>query len=77
MMLGIMKMNGTQPSNQTAREYFGWTKIDDLELATVQIDQRNRKLREAIANDCSLREEMELEVQIDAWTRTKEALNTE
>ena len=59
-----MKEFGLAPA-ESAREYFGWTEEDDRDGINKLIERKRRILKERVANGCNLREEMELEIEIN------------
>lgn len=63
-MKETMKALGVEPA-ESARELFGWTEEDDRDGKMELIERKKHRLKERVANGCSLREEMELEIEID------------
>lgn len=63
-MKETMKAFGLVPSEQM-RQVFGWTAEDDKEGAEALLNREQRRLAQKIAEGCSLREEMQFELQID------------
>ncbi len=61
----MMAQMGLTPSD-SARELFGWTAADDASAAISSLRNLQRKLLELRENACSLREEMELQIQIQS-----------
>jgi len=60
----MLKVFGLEPA-EGARELFGWTEKDDKENVEMDLAKKKRALQERLKNGCTLREEMELEIQID------------
>lgn len=60
----MLKVFGLEPA-EGARELFGWTEKDDEENVEMDLAKKKRALQERLKNGCTLREEMELEIQID------------
>jgi hypothetical protein len=63
-MKETMKAFGLEPA-ESARELFGWTEEDDNDGKIAMILRKKNLLKESLDNGCSLREEMELEIEID------------
>jgi hypothetical protein len=63
-MKDALKSLGLEPS-ESAKELFGWTKEDDEDGKNALIGRKRNLLNERRASGCSLREEMELEIEID------------
>ena len=63
-MKETMKALGVEPS-EAARGLFGWTEDDDKDGKNIILLRKRQFLKERVANGCSLREEMELEIEID------------
>jgi hypothetical protein len=61
----MLAQMGLTPSD-SARELFGWTSADDVSAAISSLRNLQRKLLELRENDCSLREEMEIQIQIQS-----------
>jgi len=63
-MKETMKALGLVPGDG-ARSMFGWTEEDDKDGIKVSIEKKKRLLSERISSGCSLREEMQIEIEID------------
>ena len=63
-MKDTMKALGVVPA-ESARALFGWTEEDDEDGKNAMILRKKNHLKESLDNGCSLREEMELEIEID------------
>ena len=60
----MMKALGLEPA-EGLRDLFGWTEEDDRERVETDIAKKERALHERLRDGCTLREEMELEIEID------------
>ncbi len=63
-MKDTMKALGVEPAD-SARELFGWTDEDDRDGKNAIILRKKIHLKARLESGCSLREEMELEIEID------------
>jgi hypothetical protein len=61
----MMKVLNLEPSSPVIRDLIGWTEKDDQERVEVVLAKKKRALQEKLNDGCTLREEMELEIQID------------
>ena len=61
----MMKVFNLEPSSPVVRDLIGWTEKDDRERVEMNLAKKKRVLQERIKNSCTLREEMELEIEID------------
>ena len=61
----MMKVLNLEPSSPVARDLIGWTEKDDRERVEVVLAKKKRALQEKLIEGCTLREEMELEIEID------------
>lgn len=60
-----MAAMGLVPSD-SARDMFGWSEADDIDAAITQIRRLERRISEARVSSCTLREEVELQIQIES-----------
>jgi hypothetical protein len=63
-MKETIKAFGLEPA-ESARELFGWTEEDDNDGKIANLTRKKNLLSQRLENGCSLREEMELEIEID------------
>jgi hypothetical protein len=61
----MMKVLNLEPSSPVVRDLIGWTEKDDRERVEVVLAKKKRTLQERLNDGCTLREEMELEIEID------------
>lgn len=67
-MKETLKEFGLEPA-ESARALFGWTEEDDRDGQRILQERARAELAQRIADGCSLREEMQLEIKIDGMGR--------